>query len=114
MKSLNVLIVLVLVLTPAAALATDWEVAFSDDFNRPDGPLGPPWFDAGPDTLMIQTGRVVSAESTYSLSGYDHPEGRPSAVLETHFSFQGDTDGWFHFWIAGISGPDTVAYGAEI
>jgi hypothetical protein len=114
MKNLAILIVLVLVSLPAAALSTDWVAVFSDDFNRPDGPLEPPWFDAAPDTLFIQSGRVVSAESTYSLSGYDHHRGSQSAVLETHFGFQGDEDGWFHFWIAGISGSDTVSYGVEI
>jgi hypothetical protein len=114
MKHSAILIVLVLVSIPTVAISTDWEEVFSDDFNRPDGPLGFPWFDAGPDTLYIQSGRVVSAESTYSLSGYDHPEGRPSAVLEAHFGFGGDEGGRFHFWIAGVLGPDTVAYGVEI
>jgi hypothetical protein len=109
------LIVLILLISVPASLSAGWQIVFSDDFNRPDGPLGPPWFDAGPGVLRIQSGRVVCDSLAYGLSGYDHSEAGPSIALETDFSFLGDANGWFHFWIAGIGGPgDTVAYGAEM
>lgn len=114
MRRFTVLIGL-LVLLPAAALGAELETVFADDFNRPDGPLGSPWFDAGPGTLLIHSGRVVCDSLEYGLSGYDHSESGPSMALETDFCFLGDANGWFHFWIAGIgAGDDTVGYGAEM
>lgn len=113
MKHLTILSV-ILILTATATFSADWDVVFSDDFNRPDGPLGPPWLDYAPDTLSIQSGRVVLPQTGYGLSGFDDSETGPSMVLEMDFSFLGDEDGWFHAWIGGIGGSgDTVAYGAE-
>ncbi len=114
MRKLAILVGIVMVCSSLAS-AGDWEIGFEDDFNRPDGVLGPPWFDAGPGTLFIQSARVVCDSLKYGLSGYDHSETGPSMALETDFCFLGDSNGWFHFWIAGIGTPgDTVAYGAEM
>jgi hypothetical protein len=113
MKGLIILVMLISV--PVAALA-GWEVAFFDDFNRPDGPVGAPWIVAGPDTLYISSGRVICPfDTSYGLIAYLHDEEGPNIALEMDFSFFGDTDGWYHAWIGGVTtGGDTVAYGAEM
>jgi hypothetical protein len=111
----NLVLLMMLVALPVVASA-GWEVAFFDDFNRPDGPVGLPWVIAGPDTLQISSGRVVCPfDTSYGLVAYTHEEAGPSIALEMDFSFFGDTDGWFHGWIGGITeSGDTVAYGAEM
>jgi hypothetical protein len=111
----NLCLLLVLVALPVAVSA-GWEVAFFDDFNRPDGPVGAPWAIAGPDTLQISSGRVICPfDTSYGLIAYSHEESGPSIALEMDFSFFGDTDGWFHAWIGGTTDfGDTVAYGAEM
>jgi hypothetical protein len=113
MKKLVLLVTLVAL--PITAWA-GWEIAFFDDFNRPDGPLGPPWVIAGPDTLQINSGRVICPfDTSYGLVAYTDDESGPSIALELDFSFFGDTDGWFHGWIGGTTeSGDTVAYGAEL
>jgi hypothetical protein len=113
MKRLMLSVILVAL---PVAVSAGWEVAFFDDFNRPDGPLGPPWVLAGPDTLYIRSGQVICPfDTSYALSAYTHDESGPSIALEVDFSFFGDTDGWFHAWIGGVTTVgDTVAYGAEM
>jgi hypothetical protein len=113
MKWFPVLMV-ALISVASAAMCADWDVIFSDDFNRPDGPLGPPWLDYGPDALSILAGRAALPQTGYGLSGFDDSESGPSMVLEMDFGFEGDEDGYFHAWIGGADGAgDTVAYGAE-
>ena len=110
------LVLLTMLVALPVTVSAGWEVAFFDDFNRPDGPVGSPWVIAGPDTLQISSGRVVCPfDTSYGLVAYTHGESGPSIALEMDFSFFGDTDGWFHAWIAGITTRgDTVAYGAEM
>jgi hypothetical protein len=110
------LLLLTLLIAGPVTVSAGWEVAFFDDFNRPDGPVGPPWIMAGPDTLQISSGRVICPfDTSFGQVAYLHDEAGPSIALEMDFSFFGDTDGWFHGWIAGITGSgDTVAYGAEL
>jgi len=43
---------------------------FADDFNRPDGPLGPPWELLDQSPLYIENQGVVARENEYGLMLY--------------------------------------------
>ncbi len=79
---------------------------FSDDFDRADGPLGPPWELLDQSPLHIENQRVVARENEYGLMLYG--EQCPScycgeAILRATFDFSTNTDydGRFQFFIGG-------------
>lgn len=79
---------------------------FTDDFNRSDGPLGPPWELLDQSPLYIVDQRVQAQADEYGLMVYD--EQCPDcycaySTLQADFGFSADTgyDGRFQFFIGG-------------
>jgi len=86
---------------------------FNDNFDRPDGPLGPPWelLDASP--LYIENQRVVAHADEYGLMIYEEPCpdcycNEVTLLAIFNFSTNTNYDGRFQFFIGG--GDNVVDY----
>jgi hypothetical protein len=79
-------------------------LTFMDDFNRPDGVLGPPWV-ALESPLHIQSHTAVADSGEFGLMMFTDPDGChcDDASLEILFSFNGDThtNGRFQIYLIG-------------
>lgn len=79
---------------------------FIDDFDRPDGPLGPPWELLDQSPLYIENQSVVARENEYGLMLYGEqcPScycGEATLLATFNFSTNTDYDGRFQFFIGG-------------
>jgi hypothetical protein len=79
---------------------------FSDNFNRADGPLGPPWELLDQSPLTIENQRVYAGANEYGLMLYG--EQCPACYCDEvtlvagfNFSSSTDYDGRFQFFIGG-------------
>jgi len=74
---------------------------FFDDFNRPDGPLGEPWFLLN-SYLYIETYRVVANSDEFGNMGYRAGDVYLEASIEADTNFNDDQgDGLFHLYTGG-------------
>jgi hypothetical protein len=99
--------VLICCLACALAVSTSTQagpLVFVDDFNRPDGILGPPWV-ALESPLYIQSHAAVADSGEYGLMMYTDPNGCHcnDGSIEILFSFHGDTNtnGRFQIYLIG-------------
>jgi len=85
-----------------------WSHIFADDFNRPDGILGDPWFLIA-DSLLINNSRLTSPANQYGRGVYAWNDPVQNVRLNTTLSFNSDIDeGAFQFFI--WSQQDSLAY----
>jgi hypothetical protein len=105
----------ILLIGPQATAVAQWNTIFSDDFDRPDGPVGEPWVFVG-DTLYIHENRVIGSTGEYGRMEYTSSDSTLSAMMEADFSFGDDAnDGRLHFLMGGTPyGPEGGAYIAKI
>ncbi len=95
-------------------VCAQWNTIFSDDFNRPDGPLGTPWMLMG-DTLYIQSNRIVANTQEYGLMQYIASQYYETTALEAAFNFNNDNDdGRYQFFIGGGDTSTTMGFIAKI
>jgi hypothetical protein len=80
---------------------SQWQAVFSDNFNRPDGPLVSPW-SLMEDTLFIVSQQVYARTGRYGLMMYNSQfDSAQSVQLSADFNFASDSDGRFQFFIFG-------------
>ncbi|GEM_PF-5470316 len=80
---------------------SQWQVVFSDNFNRPNGPLVLPWIPMQ-DTLFIVSQQVYARPARYgSMMHYSQLDSAQSVQLTVDFDFASDSDGRFQFFIFG-------------
>jgi hypothetical protein len=114
-----VTILLVGILGALAPRPVNAEV-FSDDFDRADGPLGPPWELLDQSLLYIENQRAVAHANEYGLMLYGEqcPDCYCDAVtvLSTfNFSTNTDYDGRFQYFIGGGEvGGDYWGFNAKL
>ena len=106
-KSKMLLLIIFFVILNSIALA-EWEIIFTDDFNRDDGPLEEPW-QLMQDTLYIQSEHVIAHEFEYGFMGYFGDDTTGTAAIESFFNFENDSYGRFQFFLGGS--VDTTDFG---
>jgi hypothetical protein len=94
-----IICLMVLIFTLLMSMASKCEV-FTDDFNRPDGPLSDPW-NIMSSYLYIESQRVVA--NAYELGNMYRLSDLAStwASIEYDLCFNGDSDGRYHLYIGG-------------
>ena len=95
---------------------------FTDNFDRADGPLGPPWELLDQSPLYIENQRAVAQANEYGLMLYGEPCPEcycDEVTLLAGFNFSANTDydGRFQFYIGGggtDAGADYWGFNARI